>query len=63
MGAGGTVWECIGYDDGSVGDLRVVSAADDGGGAVAGRGPAADREPGTTTETVHFHQRSPRHAD
>ncbi|TCO71554.1 hypothetical protein [Rhodovulum euryhalinum] len=34
--AGGTVWECIGYDDGAVGSLRVVGAADDGGGAMAG---------------------------
>jgi hypothetical protein len=30
------VWECIGYDDGTVGSLRVVDAADDGGGAMAG---------------------------
>ncbi|SDB15342.1 hypothetical protein [Bauldia litoralis] len=34
--AGGTVWECIAYDDGAVGDLRVVEAADDGEGAMAG---------------------------
>ena len=54
--AGGSVWECIGYDDGTVGDLRVVSAADDGKGAMAPRGYAADREPGTSTETVRFHK-------
>ncbi|MBY6142236.1 hypothetical protein KUV26_22650 [Leisingera daeponensis] len=45
--AGGTVWECIAYDDGAVGDLRVVEAADDGGGALAGAG-------GTGPITVHF---------
>ena len=52
--AGGTVWECITYDDGSLGDLRVVSSMDDGGGAMAARGHSADREPGTATETVKF---------
>jgi hypothetical protein len=36
--AGGTVWECVGYNDGSVGDMRVVEAMDDGGGAMAGAG-------------------------
>ncbi|MEQ8697471.1 MAG: hypothetical protein RLO48_04475 [Bauldia litoralis] len=36
--AGGTVWECIGYNDGTVGDLRVVEAMDDGEGAMAGAG-------------------------
>lgn len=45
--AGGTVWECIGYDDGAAGDLRVVEAMDDGGGAMAGAGA-----PGPIT--VHF---------
>lgn len=38
--AGGTTWECIGYDDGTVGDLRVADAADDGGGAMAGASAA-----------------------
>jgi hypothetical protein len=34
----GTVWNCIGYSDGTVGDLRVDEAggADDGEGAMAG---------------------------
>jgi len=49
--AGGTVWECIGYDDGTVGDLKVVDAADDGEGAMAG---AASTEPTTVTERVRF---------
>ena len=40
--AGGTVWECIGYSNGAVGDLRVVNAADDGGGAMAGAGSRPD---------------------
>lgn len=48
--AGGTVWRCIGYDDGSVGELTVAQAADDGGGAIAG----ASSEPATTTERVRF---------
>ncbi|SEA99365.1 hypothetical protein [Rubrimonas cliftonensis] len=48
--AGGTVWRCIGYDDGAVGELAVVEAADDGGGAMAG----ASGEPATTTERVRF---------
>ncbi|MDW4496571.1 hypothetical protein R5H30_01150 [Sulfitobacter sp. D35] len=54
--AGGTVWECIGYQDGAVGDLRVVSAADDGEGAMsantAREGTEGDGE--TTTEVVRF---------
>lgn len=54
--AGGTVWECIAYDDGTVGDMRIVSAADDGGGAMSGRGDPADYEPETVTETVKFHR-------
>jgi hypothetical protein len=48
--AGGTVWRCIGYDDGSVGELTVSQAADDGGGAMAG----ASSEPTTSTERVRF---------
>lgn len=49
---GGTVWECIGYDDGTVGDLRVVDAADDGGGAMAGAETSARAVSGT--ERVSF---------
>jgi hypothetical protein len=37
---GGTTWRCLAYSDGTVGELRVESAADDGGGAKAG---ATDR--------------------
>jgi hypothetical protein len=40
----GTVWECIGYSDGTVGDLRVneEAGADDGGGAMAGASQTGD---------------------
>ncbi|MEX5728704.1 hypothetical protein Ga0609869_002057 [Rhodovulum iodosum] len=48
--AGGTVWRCIGYNDGTVGELTVAQAADDGGGAMAG----ASSEPATTTVQVRF---------
>lgn len=48
--AGGTVWRCIGYNDGTVGELTVAQAADDGGGAMAG----ASSEPATTTKRVKF---------
>ncbi len=34
--AGGTLWRCIAYKDGSIGEMSVVEAMDDGGGAVAG---------------------------
>jgi hypothetical protein len=51
--AGGTVWRCIGYDDGAVGELSVVAAADDGGGAMAGA-TAASGAPETRTERVKF---------
>lgn len=33
---GGTVWRCIAYSDGTVGELVVADAADDGEGAMAG---------------------------
>ena len=48
--SGGTVWRCIGYNDGTVGELAVTNAADDGGGAMA----RANSEPTTTTDTVRF---------
>jgi hypothetical protein len=32
--AGGTVWRCIGYSDGTVGELAIAQAADDGAGAL-----------------------------
>ena len=34
--AGGTLWRCIAYKDGSIGEMAVVDAMDDGGGAMAG---------------------------
>ncbi|OSQ42894.1 hypothetical protein [Marivita geojedonensis] len=37
---GGTIWRCVAYSDGTVGELSIESAADDGGGAMAG---ATDR--------------------
>jgi hypothetical protein len=48
--AGGTVWRCIGYNDGTVGELTVAQAADDSGGAMAG----ASSEPATETKRVRF---------
>jgi hypothetical protein len=53
---GGTVWRCIGYSDGAVGELRMVDAADDGGGAIAGAPSQSGGEPTTTTERVRFHR-------
>lgn len=53
--AGGTVWKCVGYDDGSIGDLSIVDAADDGASAMAGSDARAAAAKGvTTTRTVHF---------
>lgn len=34
--AGGTIWRCIAYSDGAVGELVVAEAADDGEGAIDG---------------------------
>ena len=50
--AGGTVWRCIGYDDGAVGELAVAQAADDGGGAMAGSGAQASQVATGQTGTV-----------
>jgi hypothetical protein len=54
--AGGTVWECLGYEDGAAEMPTVVDAADDGGGAMAvnpaREGPENDGE--TTTVQVRF---------
>jgi hypothetical protein len=49
--AGGTTWQCVAYDDGSIGAINVVDAADDGGGAMAGSGSG---EPATNTVQVRF---------
>lgn len=51
--AGGTVYRCIAYKDGAIGELSVVDAADDGGGAMSGA-KSGDSEPGTTEERVAF---------
>lgn len=47
---GGTVWRCIAYSDGAIGEMSVVESADDGGGAMAG----ANSAPTTNTEVVRF---------
>lgn len=47
--AGGTTWRCIAYSDGAIGEMSVVDAADDSGGASAG-----SDEPGTDTVVVKF---------
>ena len=52
--AGGTVWRCLAYSDGAVGELSVSQAADDGGGAMAGAASDSGGEPTTTTERVQF---------
>jgi hypothetical protein len=58
--AGGTVWVCLGYDDGAAEVPTVVDAADDGGGAMAvnpaREGPENDGD--TTTVQVKFSARS-----
>lgn len=51
---GGTVWRCLAYSDGTVGEISVSQAADDGGGAMSGSSQHAGREPTTATERVHF---------
>lgn len=52
--AGGTVWRCLAYSDGTVGELSVSEAADDGGGAMAGASIPSGGEPTTATQRVHF---------
>ncbi|QJF50318.1 hypothetical protein [Roseobacter ponti] len=46
--AGGTLWRCIAYSDGAIGDFAAVEAMDDGGGAMAGADGA------TQTQRVAF---------
>lgn len=48
---GGTVWRCIAYKDGAIGEFSVVDAADDGNGAMAG---SAASKPTTNTQQVRF---------
>lgn len=51
--AGGSTWRCIGYRDGAVGELQVVDAMDDGGGATGGSETGYD--PGATrSQRVKF---------
>ena len=52
--AGGTVWRCLAYSDGTVGELSVSEAADDGEGAMAGASGTSAGEPTTVTEHVRF---------
>lgn len=52
--AGGTVWRCLAYSDGTVGELSVSQGADDGGGALAGASGHSGGEPTTATERVRF---------
>lgn len=48
--AGGTIWRCLAYSDGTVEELSVESAADDGGGAMDGATTQVrvSFDPGTT---------------
>ena len=48
--SGGIVWRCLAYSDGTVAELAVSEAADDGGGAMAG----ASGSGGSGTERVSF---------
>jgi hypothetical protein len=52
--AGETTWRCLAYSDGKVGELSVASAADDGGGAMAGSQGDSRAEPTTATQRVQF---------
>jgi hypothetical protein len=46
--AGGTLWRCIAYSDGAIGEFVAVDAMDDGGGAMAGASGS------TQTQRVQF---------
>lgn len=48
---GGSTWRCLAYSDGTVAEIGVADAADDGGGAMAG---ASAESGGTATEQVRF---------
>lgn len=52
--AGGTVWRCLAYSDGTVGEMTVSQAADDGDGAMAGASGRSTSEPTTSTEHLRF---------
>ena len=49
---GGTVWRCLAYSDGTVAELTVSNAADDGGGAMAGS--SSSQKPVKSLKRVHF---------
>ena len=51
---GGTVWRCLAYSDGTVAELAVSQAADDGGGAMAGAPGHSGGEPTTATQRLRF---------
>jgi hypothetical protein len=53
FGGGGTVWRCLAYSDGTVGDLAVQSAMDDGGGAMDG-GYGGNEGGFTATRQIRF---------
>lgn len=52
--AGGTVWRCLAYSDGTVGEFSLSQAADDGGGAMAGAPVTSGAEPTTSTQRLRF---------
>ena len=52
--AGGTVWRCLAYSDGTVGELSVIETADDGGRAISGAPGMSGGEPTTSTRRLHF---------
>jgi len=53
--AGGTTWRCLAYSDGTVGDLAVMDAMDDGGGAMAGAYSEGAGDGGyTATQEIRF---------
>jgi hypothetical protein len=51
---GGTVWRCLADSDGTVAELAVSQATDDGGGAMAGAPGHSGGEPTTTTQRLRF---------
>ena len=52
---GGTTWRCLAYSDGTVADLAVQNAADDGEGAMAGAyDEGGSEESYTGTEEIRF---------
>ena len=56
--AGGTVWRCLAYSDGTVRELSVSGAADDGGGVMAAAPAHYGEAPTTTIIRVRFERGS-----